>query len=461
VSLVGPDAEGLRRWIEEVAAGRIAHCARQPTVREAWAIDVARPDGTTEALFLRCDRGEAFGINAQYSLEREARVLGALGDTAVPVPRIFGFSRTHKAILMERVPGRNDFHKIADPDERERIATHFMECLAELHALSPEKLDLGELRAPQTPQEHASLELDASEKLLAGLTTRREPLLSFALGWLRRNLPERVARTSLLQGDTGPGNFLFHKGRVSAVLDWEFAHFGDPLEDLGWICVRDVATPFGDLGARFRLYEKLSGVPVDLARVRYYRVAAMVRTVGALVLANQALDASADVTTLLAWEVLYARMTCASLGEAMGIETPDGGLPELLPETPRSPLFALAVAQVRDLPLARPEDPYLVHRRGGMVGLLEHLLLAERLGPACDAQELDEQGAILGRRPASLEAGLAALDSLARASGASREPELLAYFTRRAARAQALFAPAMGELAGGRLSPIDFGDRSE
>jgi hypothetical protein len=147
-------------------------------------------------------------------------------------------------------------------------------------------------------------------------------------------------------------------------------------------------------------------------------------------------------------------MTCASLGEAMEQGIPDC-TPALSPlETPRSHLFALAVEQVRNLPLARPEDPFLAHRRSGTLGLLEHLLLSERLGPAFDAQELDELGALLGRRPASLAEGLTALDGLVRASGASREGELLAYFTRRAARAQTLFAPAMGELATGRLSPI-------
>ena len=440
MSLVGPEADALRRWIEETAGGRISRSSRQPTVREAWAIDVARPDGTTAELFLRCDRGEGFGINAQFSLEREARVLGALGKTLVPVPGIWGYTRVHKAILMDRMPGRNDFDRIADPEERERVASHFMKCLAELHALSPEKL-----------------ELDATERLLARLRTRREPLLAFALGWLRRNLPERVERTSLLQGDTGPGNFLSHQGRVSAVLDWEFAHFGDPLEDLAWICVRDVATPFGDLGARFRQYEQLTGIPLDLDRVRYYRVAAMVRTIAALVVANQSLDASSDVATLLAWEVAFTRTTCASLAEAMGLDATAADAAPALPssqETPRSGLFALAVAQVRELPLSHGEDPYLAHRRAGTIALLEHLRLAERLGPALDAQELDELGALLGRRPGSLDEGLAALEALVLASGASRERELLAYFTRRAARTQTLYAPAMGDLVSGKLSPL-------
>ena len=50
LSLVGPEADALRRWIEETAGGRIARSSRQPTVREAWAIDVARPDGTTAEL---------------------------------------------------------------------------------------------------------------------------------------------------------------------------------------------------------------------------------------------------------------------------------------------------------------------------------------------------------------------------------------------------------------------------
>jgi len=454
LSLVGERAAELRAWIEELAGGRIARAVRQPTVREAWAIDVARDDGSTAELFLRCDRGEGYGINARYSLEREARVLEALADTAVPVPRIRGFSRAHKAILMERVPGRADFARIADPAERERVAQHFLECLAALHALTPESLARAELRVPRTPQEHASLELDATEALAAQATARREPLLGFALGWLRRNLPERAERTSLLQGDTGPGNFLFHEGRVSAVLDWEFAHFGDPLEDLGWICVRDVVTPFGDLGARFRAYAALAGVALDWARVRYYRVAALVRTVAALVVANQTLDPRAEVATLLAWEVLFARITCEALADAMGARVEPAEPPPDPGETPRSALFALALAQARELGPPPGDEAFAAHRREGVLGLLEHLRRAERLGPAYDARELDELGALLGRRPATLAEGLAALDALVRDTGASREVELLGYVSRRATRAHVLYEPAMGELAHSRLAPL-------
>ena len=161
------------------------------------------------------------------------------------------------------------------------------------------------------------------------------------------------------------------------------------------------------------------------------------------------------MATLLAWEVLFARVLCESLAQALGAEVEPFELPADPGPTPRSELFALALAQARELRAGPGDDAYAAQRRAGVLGLLEHLRLAERLGPAYDARELDELGALLGRRPATLAEGLDALDALVRDSGASREPELLAYFTRRAERAQTLYAPAMGELARCRLSPLE------
>jgi len=78
----------------------------------------------------------------------------------------------------------------------------------------------------------------------------------------------------LVQGDTGPGNFMYADGRVVAVVDWELAHLGDPMDDIAWLALRATQEPFTDFPARLREYEALSGYAIDEARVRYYQVMA-------------------------------------------------------------------------------------------------------------------------------------------------------------------------------------------
>jgi hypothetical protein len=78
----------------------------------------------------------------------------------------------------------------------------------------------------------------------------------------------------LVQGDTGPGNFMYAGGRVVAVVDWELAHLGDPMDDIAWLTLRATQEPFPDLPARVGEYEALSGHAIDEPRVRYYQVMA-------------------------------------------------------------------------------------------------------------------------------------------------------------------------------------------
>ena len=66
------------------------------------------------------------------------------------------------------------------------------------------------------------------------------PLLGALLAWLEVNVPEAEAPVRLLWADAGPHNLLVYEGRITGLLDWELAHLGDPLEDLGatvWACL--------------------------------------------------------------------------------------------------------------------------------------------------------------------------------------------------------------------------------
>jgi aminoglycoside phosphotransferase (APT) family kinase protein len=112
----------------------------------------------------------------------------------------------------------------------------------------------------------------------------REPTLEWALSWLERRPPSPCA-TCLIHGDFRTGNYLVEKGELTAILDWEFAAFGDPREDLGWMLARfwrfgAYRREAGGIAGREVLldaYEAGSGEVLDRNAVQWWEVMATVR----------------------------------------------------------------------------------------------------------------------------------------------------------------------------------------
>ncbi len=443
------------RWVEATMGGRITWLERQGRSRPAWFIDVD-VGGKTIPLYWRGYRGDLVGDQPPIysSLEREAKLLQILEGAGVPVPHVYGFCQDPMGILMERAPGRPDFHHIADEEKREAIAHHFMEVLASIHSIDPDVFTSIGMVRPTTPEEQALNDLNVHEKAYRRLVTEPVPLVEFTLRWLHRNVPKKARRTVLVQGDTGPGNFLSQNGRVTAVLDWELAHLGDPMYDLALIRGRDLCTPFGDLRKRFQLYSEFSGDPIDLEALRYYSVRGMLITPMALAPVIQNPVPWGDMPEFLSWYVLYSRATVECLAEAIGIELEPVSMPEPVP-TPRSPMFDVVLENLRDEQLPQIDDGYRAYRMRTTIRLLEHLRLSERLGPAIDALELDDLARLLGHRPSSLAQGDAELQQLVLGSGPERDAELVRYFYRRVTREETLLKPAMEEMAMSTLSPIE------
>ena len=84
-------------------------------------------------------------------------------------------------------------------------------------------------------------------------------MFELALRWLRERDPGPSKEVTLVHGDFRHGNLIIGPDGVRAVLDWELAHFGDPMEDLGWICVNswrfgEIDKPVGGFGSREELF---------------------------------------------------------------------------------------------------------------------------------------------------------------------------------------------------------------
>ena len=235
--------------------------------RLGYAIDAALADGSVRELWLRMDSGHGPQSHTVYTLRREAAVYQALAATDVKVAPIVAVHPTEECFLMERVTGRTWFAEVTDPEQQVAIATAFMEQVAALHRLDVARLSLPELGPLKSVAEHVEEELSIWEAQYLDQSSTHDPLLSLALRWLRRHLPtDGDWPVVLVQGDTGPGNFMYDGNDVVVVTDWEMAHWGDLHDDLAWIYVRDLQERFTHLPDRIRDYERFSGFRVSTCR---------------------------------------------------------------------------------------------------------------------------------------------------------------------------------------------------
>ena len=209
--------------------------------RENWSFDATWTDDTgTHAYPLMLMR-DAAGTLLNTERMREFTVLKALANTDVPAPRVFWIDKPGRwlgspSVVMERMPGYCDYMVLNGsdaPDVRLTLARAFTGLMAKMHAVDWQRLGLAtSLGLPDGEPSHHELAHWETEYRKAQLEPH--PELDYILTWLKRRAPKAEAIV-LVHGDFKPGNALVDGGRITAKLDWETAHLGDPLEDLGWV----------------------------------------------------------------------------------------------------------------------------------------------------------------------------------------------------------------------------------
>jgi aminoglycoside phosphotransferase (APT) family kinase protein len=210
--------------------------------RENWVFDlVTSPhhDGTArEPLILRRDPG---GGLVETDRGAEFALLRALEPSALPTPAVRWLDAEGEwlgspSLIMRREPGVTDYRILNGDrpvDVRRNLAERFCDLLAQVHLTDWRELGIDAM-LPDPGPEAARVELQRWEQILRRDQLEAMPELDLAIDWLREQAP-RSARTVLVHADFKPGNVLLEDDRPSALLDWELAHLGDPLEDLGWV----------------------------------------------------------------------------------------------------------------------------------------------------------------------------------------------------------------------------------
>jgi len=447
--------EELVDWIRESTGAVELQIERRSggASREGYAVDVHTADGAVRALWLRADSGAGPQSDTLYSLRRESAVYRALGATTLRVAGLVAVHPERDAFLLERIDGDGRFAAITDPAQQVAVATSFMEQIALLHAIDPESLDLPELGPPTRIRDHVHAELDEWDGQYRA-NDEPEPLLVLALAWLRDRIPpDGDWPVVLVQGDTGPGNFMYRGSEVSAITDWELAHWGDLHDDLGWICVRDTQEPFTDLAARFRDYERFAGRRVDRDRLRYFRVLAQTRCAIGTRRGLLARDHRAETAAHLIFNTLHQRLLAEALTDAEDLDLPP--TPSLdARQSDASWAFDVALEDLRAFIVPELGESFAARRAKGLARLLKYLREAQRLGPAAELAERTALAALLGHEVGDVREARAELCA-AIDSGAADLRRVIPFCRARADWMNQIVGPAMGALADRHYSPIE------
>jgi len=280
--------ELLARCVATWCAGAtgIANAARLSggASQETWSFDIAHPDGNVGAILRRAPIGYGAAPDRAAGLGAEAVLMQQAYAAGIPSPRVMHVlspaDELGTGFIMGRVDGETIPRKILRDEKfaaaRPKLARQLGGVLAKIHALGLPQL-------PELRRMTAASEIGELERDYRSLNWPR-PVFDLTLRWLRDNDPGPSPEVTLVHGDFRHGNLIIGPDGVRAVLDWELAHFGDPMEDLGWICVNswrfgEIDKPVGGFGSREDLFAgyEAEARRVDPARVHFWEVMGTLR----------------------------------------------------------------------------------------------------------------------------------------------------------------------------------------
>ena len=298
------DDATLAPKIADYLAAQLGHPVQVGTVRRfpvgfswlTYAVPITGIGGIDDSaepqeLILRL--GPDYGLFAPYSAKPQVLSMQSLEGSAVAVPRAY-WSSDDASILgapfmfcskvsgdavvpwvSANEPGLEDGYRI-------RLAEQFVDSLAALHQIDWSDKPIAEIGHGITAANAARLNVDHWETQIARWAMRPYPLAAWGIRWLKAHCPV-APHVAIVHGDYRTGNFLEQGGTITAILDWELVHLGDPHEDLGW-----ASLPMYMGGSKlicrlaepewfYARYSEKVGFEVSMESVRYYQALSLLK----------------------------------------------------------------------------------------------------------------------------------------------------------------------------------------
>lgn len=289
----GFDKAALEAWLTAASgAGGVEILAAEPlsggAIQENWLLEARFSGGDSRALVLRTDAPSRVAVS--LSRPQEFAVLQAARAAGVTVPEPLWCCADPGVLgrafyVMAKAEGIALGPRVVKDGtlggDREALAERLGRELARIHAIRPPRSDLAFLPLPEG---NAALADVARYRRYLDALGQPRPALEWGLSWAERKAPE-AQEIVLLHRDLRTGNYMLDEEGLTAILDWEFAGWGDPMADLGWFTARcwrfgrpDLeAGGIGSRAAFYRGYRAESGRAIDEAAVAYWEVMAHIR----------------------------------------------------------------------------------------------------------------------------------------------------------------------------------------
>jgi hypothetical protein len=335
---------------------------------------------------------------------------------------------------MDRLAGSVDLTFADNDNERLQLIDEYLEWNRQIYGI-----DLAEAAAAgfDVPTDAHGVALDnfvRYEQIHDRLMPAPDPMSEYLRRWLHRHYPRHRTDARFITYDAF--QFMFEHGHITGLLDFELAHVGDPLKDLGALRVRDTIKNLGDLAQLGDRYAEVTGVDLDYEVIDYHTVLYNTLTVFSAGPPIAAPVRTTDLISHMAWYVNSARWALEVIADMMGFELEP--VAEIAPSP--SAHHAAATHLVEGLSDRNSRHGGDDYERASLYRVARHLRRIDEIGGEVERTDREDLGQLLGR-PVAREDATGELLRYVDQAAASDDEALVRLFDRRMQRFHQLLGP--------------------